>query len=150
MPDAYDVRVDEQPYDLNRAGDVMNDYRTRSMLSLPIRDGRGDVVGVLQLINARGGGHRLPPRAGGPAVRGRAQRGARATARLGGGASAPDRRLTAPGRTEHRQLRAAHASPGEHARRLRRPRRRATLRVQSRVGPHERLPHALDAVAADP
>src|SRR5256712_13888128 len=53
MPDAYDVRVGDRPYVFNPEWDLMNDYRTRSMLSLPIRDGRGDVVGVLQLINAR-------------------------------------------------------------------------------------------------
>jgi len=53
IPDAYDARVDDQPYIFNPAWDLKNDYRTRSMLSLPIRGGRGDVVGVLQLINAR-------------------------------------------------------------------------------------------------
>ena len=53
LPDAYDGRVDDQPYVFNPAWDLKNDYRTRSMLSLPIRGGRGDVVGVLQLINAR-------------------------------------------------------------------------------------------------
>src|SRR5437867_1418900 len=61
LPDAYDVRVDEQPYVFNPAWDLMNDYRTRSMLSLPIRDGRGDVVGVLQLINARDEAGALAP-----------------------------------------------------------------------------------------
>jgi len=61
MPDAYDVRVDEQPYVFNPAWDLMNDYRTRAMLSLPIRDGRGDVVGVLQLINARDEAGALAP-----------------------------------------------------------------------------------------
>jgi hypothetical protein len=52
VPDAYAVG-DDRPYVFNPAWDVRNDYRTRSMLALPIRDARGDVVGVLQLINAR-------------------------------------------------------------------------------------------------
>jgi len=29
-------------------------YRTRSMLAMPLRDGRGEVFGVIQLINALG------------------------------------------------------------------------------------------------
>src|SRR5207253_2723917 len=52
VPDAYAVG-DDRPYVFNPAWDVKNDYLTRSMLALPIRDARGDVVGVLQLINAR-------------------------------------------------------------------------------------------------
>ena len=52
LPDAY-APVGEHPYVFNPAWDLKNDYRTRSVLSLPIRDARGDVVGVLQLINAR-------------------------------------------------------------------------------------------------
>ena len=51
-PDAYEMR-DDLPYVFNPAWDLKNDYRTRSMLALPIRDARGDVIGVLQLINAR-------------------------------------------------------------------------------------------------
>src|SRR5256712_14099667 len=61
MPDAYDVRVGDQPYVFNPEWDLKNDYRMRSMLSLPIRDGRGDVVGVLQLINARDEAGALAP-----------------------------------------------------------------------------------------
>ena len=51
-PDAYAVG-DDRPYVFNPAWDVKNGYRTRSMLALPIRDARGHVIGVLQLINAR-------------------------------------------------------------------------------------------------
>jgi GAF domain len=50
--DAYEPEG-THPWVFNPAWDVRNDYRTRSVLSLPIRDARGDVVGVLQLINAR-------------------------------------------------------------------------------------------------
>jgi hypothetical protein len=52
IPDAYALTGDE-PYMFNPAWDLKNEYRTRSMLSLPLRDARGDVVGVVQLINAR-------------------------------------------------------------------------------------------------
>ena len=51
-PDAYEMH-DDLPYVFNPAWDLRNDYRTRSMLALPIRDARGDIIGVLQLINAR-------------------------------------------------------------------------------------------------
>src|SRR2546426_4879926 len=61
MPHAYHVRVGDRPYVFNPEWDLKNDYRTRSMLSLPIRDGRGDVVGVLQLINARDEAGALAP-----------------------------------------------------------------------------------------
>jgi len=50
--DAYASSA-EQPYVFNPAWDMKNDYRTRSVLALPLRNARGDVVGVLQLINAR-------------------------------------------------------------------------------------------------
>jgi GAF domain len=50
--DAYAPSPD-LPYVFNPAWDVKNDYRTQSVLALPLRDTRGDVVGVLQLINAR-------------------------------------------------------------------------------------------------
>jgi hypothetical protein len=53
MPDAYDIPID-LPYVFNRAWDVRNDYVTRSVLALPIREPRGPVFGVLQIINARG------------------------------------------------------------------------------------------------
>lgn len=51
VPDAYDIPID-RPYRLDRRLDAKLGYRTRSMLALPLRDGRGAVFGVLQLINA--------------------------------------------------------------------------------------------------
>ncbi len=33
--------------------DAMNDYRTKSMLVIPLEDDKGEIVGVLQLINAQ-------------------------------------------------------------------------------------------------
>jgi GAF domain-containing protein len=51
LRDAYEIPVD-QLYNLFREVDLKSDYRTRSMLAMPLRDGRGRVFGVLQLINA--------------------------------------------------------------------------------------------------
>ncbi|HEV8586446.1 MAG TPA: GAF domain-containing protein [Methylomirabilota bacterium] len=52
MPNAYEIAVD-LPYVFNPEWDRLNDYWTRSVLAQPIRSARGDVIGVLQLINAR-------------------------------------------------------------------------------------------------
>jgi GAF domain-containing protein len=51
LRDAYAVPVD-RPYLLFREVDRRADYRTRSMLALPLRDRQRRVFGVLQLINA--------------------------------------------------------------------------------------------------
>ena len=51
LRDAYAVPVD-RPYTLLREVDRKADYRTRSMLALPLRDADRRVFGVLQLINA--------------------------------------------------------------------------------------------------
>ncbi len=44
------------PYRFRPQIDVQTGYHTRSMLVAPLRDGRDEVIGVLQLINARGRG----------------------------------------------------------------------------------------------
>jgi GAF domain-containing protein len=54
IPDVYDLPP-ERPYEFDRQMDAVHGYRTRSMLALPLRDGRGEVFGVIQLINARDG-----------------------------------------------------------------------------------------------
>ncbi|OGL08203.1 MAG: hypothetical protein A3F92_02400 [Candidatus Rokubacteria bacterium RIFCSPLOWO2_12_FULL_71_22] len=51
IADVYEIPL-ERPYEFDRQLDTMNGYRTRSMLAMPIRDARGNVFGVLQLINA--------------------------------------------------------------------------------------------------
>jgi len=51
LRDAYQIPVD-RPYMLFREVDRNADYRTRSMLAGPLRDAKGRVFGVLQLINA--------------------------------------------------------------------------------------------------
>jgi HD-GYP domain-containing protein (c-di-GMP phosphodiesterase class II) len=50
IPDVYKLPKDA-PYKFNRTFDDQNDYRSVSMLVLPMRDHRGKVVGVLQFIN---------------------------------------------------------------------------------------------------
>jgi len=41
------------PYRFNRSYDNETGYRTRSLLTLPMKNGRGEVLGVLQLINCK-------------------------------------------------------------------------------------------------
>jgi len=50
ISDAYAI-PDGAPYRFNRSVDAATDYRTRSMLVLPMRDHRENVIGVLQFIN---------------------------------------------------------------------------------------------------
>lgn len=50
---AYEIPVD-RPYEFDPRFDLKFDYRTRSMLAMPLRNARGGVVGVMQLINALG------------------------------------------------------------------------------------------------
>ena len=42
-----------RPYRFNPRYDQETGYRTRSLLTLPMKNGRGDVLGVLQLINCK-------------------------------------------------------------------------------------------------
>jgi GAF domain-containing protein len=51
VPDVYEVPA-ERPYEFDDHWDTVHGYRTRSMLAMPLRDGRGEVFGVIQLINA--------------------------------------------------------------------------------------------------
>lgn len=51
IADVYDIPA-SAPYRFNSSWDEANDYRTRSMLTAPMMDQSGNVVGVLQLINA--------------------------------------------------------------------------------------------------
>jgi HD-GYP domain-containing protein (c-di-GMP phosphodiesterase class II) len=52
IADAWNIPVDV-PYSFNRSYDEISGYRTRSMLTLPLTAQRGDISGVLQLINAK-------------------------------------------------------------------------------------------------
>jgi len=52
LPDVYKIPSGRE-YKFNRSFDEKNNYRTKSMLIVPMKDPSGNVVGVLQLINAR-------------------------------------------------------------------------------------------------
>ena len=54
IPDAYKIPSGRE-YKFNRSFDEKNNYRTKSMLIVPMKDASSNVVGVLQLINARKG-----------------------------------------------------------------------------------------------
>ena len=51
LQDAYKL-PSTLPFSFNRKYDDLSGYRTRSMLTFPLKTNRGDTIGVLQLINA--------------------------------------------------------------------------------------------------
>jgi HD-GYP domain-containing protein (c-di-GMP phosphodiesterase class II) len=52
IADVYEVMGDLFPFSFNRSYDDLTGYRTCSMLTIPLKNFRGDIIGVLQLINA--------------------------------------------------------------------------------------------------
>ena len=52
IPDVYAI-PERAPYSFGVQYDEMSNYRTTSMLTVPLKSNRGTVVGVLQLINAK-------------------------------------------------------------------------------------------------
>ncbi|GAB4154125.1 MAG: HD domain-containing protein [Planctomycetota bacterium] len=52
IPDAYSIPP-ERPFSHNKEFDIANKYECHSMLLSPLRNHRDEVVGVIQLINAR-------------------------------------------------------------------------------------------------
>jgi HD-GYP domain-containing protein (c-di-GMP phosphodiesterase class II) len=52
IPDAYQIPADK-PYKFNPKIDQDSHYRTRSMLTLPMKNAKGEILGVLQLINCK-------------------------------------------------------------------------------------------------
>jgi HD-GYP domain-containing protein (c-di-GMP phosphodiesterase class II) len=54
IPDVYEVGS-LYPFSFNRSYDDLTGYRTRSMLTIPLKNFRDDIIGVLQLINAKDG-----------------------------------------------------------------------------------------------
>ncbi len=59
LPDAYKIPSGRE-YKFNRSFDEKNNYRTKSMLIVPMKDASGNVVGVIQLINAHKGKNIVP------------------------------------------------------------------------------------------
>jgi HD-GYP domain-containing protein (c-di-GMP phosphodiesterase class II) len=58
IPDVYEIDPTE-PYGFGDKFDRASDYRTGSMLTLPLRNINGDTMGVLQVINAMDDGNRV-------------------------------------------------------------------------------------------
>ena len=52
LSDAYRIPK-ARPFHFNAAFDQQAGYRTRSLITLPMRNGKGEVLGVLQLINCK-------------------------------------------------------------------------------------------------
>jgi len=52
LEDAYQIPAD-RPYHFNPKYDQDSNYRTRSMVTLPMKNAKGEVLGVLQLINCK-------------------------------------------------------------------------------------------------
>ncbi|MBF0328742.1 MAG: HD domain-containing protein [Nitrospirae bacterium] len=50
LPDVYSLG-NVYPFSFNRSFDEMTGYRTKSVLTIPLKTNRGDITGVLQLIN---------------------------------------------------------------------------------------------------
>jgi len=52
-PDRAGAAPSSRPYNFNPKFDQESGYRTRSMVTLPMKDTKGEVLGVLQLINCK-------------------------------------------------------------------------------------------------
>ncbi|RME84233.1 MAG: HD domain-containing protein [Planctomycetota bacterium] len=52
IPDAYEIGEEEE-YSFNKDYDLKEGYRTKSMLIVPLKEPSGNILGVLQLINAK-------------------------------------------------------------------------------------------------
>ncbi|GAB6095767.1 HD domain-containing protein [Desulfatiferula olefinivorans] len=52
VPDVYTIQS-SLPYKFNKIFDEASNYRTRSVLTMPLKNGRDRVVGILQIINAQ-------------------------------------------------------------------------------------------------
>jgi len=52
IPDVYEIS-DEVSYGFSKSFDEVSHYRSKSMLTVPLKTSRGDIVGVLQMINAK-------------------------------------------------------------------------------------------------
>lgn len=60
IPDVYKLRSG-LPYSFNKHYDDLSGYRTKSVLTFPLKTNRGDVIGVLQLINGKDPKGKLVP-----------------------------------------------------------------------------------------
>ncbi|GAK56439.1 metal dependent phosphohydrolase [Candidatus Vecturithrix granuli] len=61
IPDVYQLNTDLVPYVFDRSYDDKARYRTCSMLTLPLKNRRNQIIGVMQLINAQNDGGAVFP-----------------------------------------------------------------------------------------
>jgi HD-GYP domain-containing protein (c-di-GMP phosphodiesterase class II) len=60
LPDVY--QLDETcPYQFDKEFDHKTQYSTRSVLTIPLVSSTGDLLGILQIINAQNGNHQVVP-----------------------------------------------------------------------------------------
>ena len=60
LPDVYKL-PSSLPFSFNRKYDDLSGYRTQSMLTFPLKTNRGDIIGVLQLINGKSKSGKVVP-----------------------------------------------------------------------------------------
>ncbi len=60
LPDVYNL-PENTPYSFNREYDKLSRYRTQSMLTIPLLTNIGEVLGVIQVINAMNGKNEVIP-----------------------------------------------------------------------------------------
>ncbi|MCK4754997.1 MAG: GAF domain-containing protein, partial [Calditrichia bacterium] len=60
ITDAYKIPK-KIPYSFNSGFDKLTGYETHSMLTIPLKNNRGDIIGVLQLINAKDTDQKIIP-----------------------------------------------------------------------------------------
>ncbi len=53
IPDVYQLNIARVPYAFNRSFDEKTQYRTQSMLTIPLKNADREIIGVIQLINAQ-------------------------------------------------------------------------------------------------
>jgi len=58
LPDAYQIEA-TRPYQFSKKFDEASGYTTRSILTIPLQTSGGDIIGVLQIINAQDEARRL-------------------------------------------------------------------------------------------
>ncbi len=51
IPDVYKI-PDDTPYSFNSEYDKKSNYKTTSMMTVPLKTNRGDIIGVMQILNA--------------------------------------------------------------------------------------------------
>ncbi|MBI4843470.1 MAG: HD domain-containing protein [Nitrospirae bacterium] len=60
IPDVYHL-PENVPFSFDKEYDILSDYRTKSMLALPLTTAQGNIIGVLQLINSKDGDDNIIP-----------------------------------------------------------------------------------------